>query len=269
MRQLHPLRLQYELFSHVNPFMRPLLSYAQEVKKDRHSVPQDNPFWQMQEHISDWIETSLDAYRDVRDHMCEALFHAVYGSPVLQAMVGLKASDASPRPRPGDDAAHRALVTQRIDELRDAIPEGGPREALLRALIYVRMPDGVVDERGFNFMRCVREEAGKGVSLADFKKLFRDQFFMLILDEHRAVGAIPDMLGKDPDLASRMVDNLHRIIDVVGLRTHLAKARLEEVEELIQAGRSRRKSKPTEQDLREQATVRPEREDAPTRSKHH
>ena len=26
MRQLHPLRLQYEMFSHANPFMRPLLS---------------------------------------------------------------------------------------------------------------------------------------------------------------------------------------------------------------------------------------------------
>ena len=57
--------------------------------------------------VSDWIETSLDAYRDVRDHMSEAPFHAIYGSPLLQALVGLKASDASPRRRPGKDAAHR------------------------------------------------------------------------------------------------------------------------------------------------------------------
>ena len=269
MREFHPLRVQYEIFSNSNPFMRPLLAYAERVKKNRQPVSQENLFWQAQEQFSRWIEISLDAYRDVRDHMCEMLFHAVYGSPGVQAMVGLRASDAGPRQRPGEDAAHRALVTRRTDELRDAIAEGGPREALLRALIYVRMPDGVVDERGFNFMRCVREEAGEGLSLAEFKRLFRDQFFMLVLDERRAVEAIPDMLAKDPELASRMADNLRRIIDVVGLRTSLAKARLEEVDDLIEAGKQREKPRPTDRETRGHTTGRPEREQASTRSKHH
>jgi hypothetical protein len=161
------------------------------------------------------------------------------------------------------------LVTRRIDEIRHAIGKGGPREALLRALIYVRMPDGVIDERGFNFMRCVREEAGKGLSLAEFKKLFRDQFFILVIDEHRAVEAIPDMLSKDPDLASRMADNLHRIIDVVGLRTSLAKARLEEVDDLIESGKQREKPGSKDRETREHGTVRSEREHPSTRSKHH
>ena len=172
--------------------------------ENRQPVAQDNAFWQAQEQFSDWIETSLDAYRDLRDHMSEAMFHAVYGSPLVQALVGLKASDASPRRRPGKDAAHLALVAQRIEELRDGIAEGGPREAVLRALLYIRMPDGVVDERGFNFLRRMREEAGQGLTLAAFKKLVREQFFMLLLDERRAVEAIPAMLAKDPELASRM-----------------------------------------------------------------
>jgi pimeloyl-ACP methyl ester carboxylesterase len=269
MREFHPLRLQYEMFSDSNPFMRPLLAYVQRARENRQPVPQDNPFWKTQEQISHWIETSLDAYREVRDHVYEAWFHTVYGSPVLQAMVGLKASDAHVRERPGEDAAYRALVTRRIGELRDAIGKGGPLEALLRALIYVRMPDGVVDERGFNFMRCVRAEAGKGLSLAEFKKLFRDQFFMLLLDEHGAVEAIPDMLAKDPDLASRMAENLHRIIDVVGLRTSEAKARLEKVDDLIEAGKRREKPRPNDRETREHATVRPEREPLSTQSKHH
>ena len=33
---------------------------------------------------------------------------------------------------------------------------------------------------------------------------------MLLLDERRAVDAIPAMLDKDPDLASRMASNLQR-----------------------------------------------------------
>jgi pimeloyl-ACP methyl ester carboxylesterase len=269
MRQLHPLRLQYEMFSQSNPFMRPLLSYVEEVRKRRRPVPQTNVFWQAQEQISQWVVTSLDAYRDMRDHMYELTFHTVYGSPIVQAMVGLKASDASPRPRPGEDAAYRALVTRRIDEIRDSIGEGGPLEALLRALIYVRMPDGVVDERGFNFLRCLREEAGKGLSLTEFKELFRQQFFMLLLDERRAVQAIPDMLARDTDTASRMADNLHRMIDIVGLRTNPAKARLAEIDDLIKVGKQRGHPRLSDGETRAQATVRPGPEHASTPSKHH
>ena len=61
----------------------------------------------------------------------------------------------------------------------------------MRALLYIRMPEGVVDERGFNLLRRMREETGKGLTLAAFKKLVREQFFMLLLDERRAVEAIP------------------------------------------------------------------------------
>ena len=235
MRQFHPLRLQYEMFSHTNPFMRPLLSCMGDVRANRQPVPKDNPFWQAQEQLGDWIETSLDAYRDVRDHASEVWFDAIYGSPLVQAMVGLKASDASPRRKPGTDAAHLALVAQRIDELRANISQGGPREAVLRALLYIRMPEGVVDERSFNLLRRMREEAGKGLTLAAFKKLVREQFFMLLLDERRAVEAIPAMLARDPDLASRMTGKLRQVIDVVGLSSKVSKARLAEIEALFES----------------------------------
>jgi pimeloyl-ACP methyl ester carboxylesterase len=240
MRRFHPLRLQYELFSHVNPFMRPLLSGLEYVRASRQPVARDNAFWQAQEWTAEWIETSLDAYRDMRDHMSEALFHQIYGSPILQAFVGLKASDDSLPRKPGRDPAHLALVTRRFDELRDRIPQGGPREAMIRALVYVRMPDLVVDERGFNFLRRMREESAKGLSLAAFKQILREQFLMLKIDERRAIDAIPAMLAKDPDLASRMRNTLHRIIEIAGLPSKESRARLAEIEALLE------KSKPRE-----------------------
>ena len=169
MRRFHPLRLQYEMFSQANPFMRPLLSNLEWARENRQPVSKDNTFWQAQEWFGHWIETSLDAYRDVRDNTSEALFHAIYGSPLLQALVGLKASDENPRRRPGKDAAHMALVAQRIKELKEQIPDGGPREAVIRALLYIRMPDGVADERGFNLLRRMREETGKGLTLDGFQ----------------------------------------------------------------------------------------------------
>jgi pimeloyl-ACP methyl ester carboxylesterase len=239
MRRLHPLRVQYEMFSRSNPFLHPLLSSLGNVREHRQPVSGANPFWQAQEWFSDFIMTSLDSYRDVRDHMLEASFHAIYGSPLLQALVGLKASEDSPRHRPSDDAAHRALIAQRIEDLKDRISQGGPREAVIRALLYIRIPEGVIDERGFNLLRKMREEAGKGLTLAAFKTLLREQYFMLLLDERRAVEAIPDMLAKDSELASRMEGNLRRLIDVVGVRTNVAKARLAEIETVFAGSRLR------------------------------
>ena len=237
MRRFHPLRLQYEMFSHANPFMRPLASFVEDVRANRQPVASSNVFWQAQEQLAEWIEQSLDAYRDVRDHVAEAWFHAIYGSPLVQAMAGLRASDASARRSPGKDPSHRAAVARRIEELRSDIPNGGPREAVLRALLYIRMPEGVVDERGFNLLRRARDEAGEGLTLSEFKQMVREQFLMLHLDERRAIEAIPSMLAKDRDLASRMAAKLDRMVEAVGLRSDLEKARWAEVQELMRSSR--------------------------------
>jgi pimeloyl-ACP methyl ester carboxylesterase len=229
-RQLHPLRLQYEMFSHRNPFMRPLLAWAEQVRRDRRPVPKENALLQAEKQFADWLEASLDAYREIRDRASEALFHGLYGSPLVQAMVGLKASDASPRQPPGDDPVHKAYVAQRIQQLRAAIGKGGPREATIRSLLYIRMPDGAFDERGFNLLRRIRDEVSEGLSIAEFKKLVREQFFLLLLDERRAVDAVSTMLANDPKQAARMADILRRVVDAVGLRTDIERARLAEVE---------------------------------------
>jgi hypothetical protein len=153
----------------------------------------------------------------------------------LQAMVGLKASNRPVRERPGEDASRRALVSQRVTELKQAIPQGGAREAVIRALLYIRLPEGVADERGFNLLRRMRHDAGQGLSLSDFKQLVREQFFMLLLDERRAVEAIPAMLDRDPDLSARMGTNLRKLIEVVGVRSDISRERLAECERMFKA----------------------------------
>ena len=49
MQQLHPLRLQYELFSNANPIMAPLAAMAEQVRNNRKPAAQDNPFIAIQE----------------------------------------------------------------------------------------------------------------------------------------------------------------------------------------------------------------------------
>jgi pimeloyl-ACP methyl ester carboxylesterase len=242
MRQLHPLRLQYEMFSNANPFMRPVLGAAEHMRANRQPVASNNVFWQAQEQLAEQVEQAIDGWRDARDLWSEAWFHTLYGSPLVQALAGLKAPNANVRRKPGKDTAYVAAVARRINELKADVAKGGPREAILRALLYIRMPEGLADERGFNLLRRAREEAGEGLTLGEFKQLVREQFFMLLLDERRAVEAIPTMLAKDRDLASRMADNLLRMIEVVGLNNSQAQARLAEINKLIDA--SGRKPRP-------------------------
>ena len=234
MHQLHPLRMQYEIFSRNNPFMSPLLSASELVRNNRTPVAKDNAFWQAQTLFSDWIEASLNAYRDVCEYASESLFHSVYGSPVVQALVGLKASIVSPRQRAGKDAAHRALVARRIDELGKPSPRADHARRSIRALLYVRTPDGAVDERGFNLLRRMRKETGGDLTHSEFKKLLREQFLMLSLDERGAVEAIPAMLAKDRKLASQLALKLRRLIGVVGVHGAEFTARLAEIERLFE-----------------------------------
>lgn len=265
LRRLHPQRLQYEMFSPANPFMRSLSPWVSSIKNNRRPISDENVLLQAQEWFSDWVAMSLDAYRDVRDHALEAVFHAVYGSPLVQALVGLKATDCGPRRKPAEDPAHRALVAQRVAELKEGIAEGGAREAVIRALLYIRMPDGIADERGFNLLCRLRKDAGSGLTLAAFKKVLRQQFFVLLLDERRAFEAIPAMLDREPDLAARMANNLRALIDVVGIRSGAAKARLEEVEMIFKADRHKRGVGRPSREQRELESIATERV-RPTRS---
>ena len=67
--------------------------------------------------------------------------HAIYGSPMVQAMLGMRASDgaapAAARPGAGGDAPSSGSRPRRCAA---RIGEGGLREALIRALIYIRLP---------------------------------------------------------------------------------------------------------------------------------
>jgi hypothetical protein len=212
-------------------------------------------FWQAQEWYADLMEASLNAYRDLRDHAYEMTFHAIYGSPALQALVGLKASDQQRRRKPSEDAMRLAWVGRRIRELREGMARGGAREAVIRALLYIRRPEGVADERGFNFLRRMREQAGEGMSLTDFKQAVRDQFFLLLLDERGAINTIPAMLDREPELAARLGGDLRKLIDVVGVDSGAAQQRMGEIEKMFKAVIGRNSGRKGARDEREPETV--------------
>jgi hypothetical protein len=194
MRNLHPLRLQYELFGSHNPFMPAVESLAEKVSEDRKPVSKDNPFMAFQEQVSKQIVHALDSWRDSQEALSEAIFLAVYGSPAVQAAVGIDPQSVPSRQQEMS-AKHREMVQARIAELKSRIGEGGVREAAIRGLLYVGSARGMVDERSLEALRNVRrKDTGTRLTLTEFKMLVREQFFMLLLDQERALAAIPKLL---------------------------------------------------------------------------
>ncbi|MBR1173199.1 DUF3141 domain-containing protein [Bradyrhizobium sp. KB893862 SZCCT0404] len=196
-RNMHPLRLQYEAFSSKNPLMSSVKSAADRVEDNRRPVSKDNPFLAFQEQMSKQIVHALDSWRDAQEALSETMFLNLYGSPVLQAAVGIDPESVPSRRREMSDE-HRAMLEKRIAELKSRIGEGGLREATLRALLYVGSARGMVDERSIEALRQVRrDQAGARMTLSEFKMLVREQFFMLLLDRERALAAIPGLLPDD------------------------------------------------------------------------
>ena len=79
------------------------------------------------------------------------------------------------------------------------------REGTRSRLLYVGMARGAVDERGVRghppHPRGQKDEPR--LTLAEFKALVREQYFMLLIDEEAALAAIPAMLPPDAESGTR------------------------------------------------------------------
>ncbi len=215
MWQLHPLRLQYEAFSNANPLMASVAPLAEEVRKDRRPAAADNPFLAMQDNASRQIVSALDAWRDANEAIAESMFLMVYGSPTLQAAVGVDPAGTRPLRQAAKSAAHRQLIEKRAAELKARIPAGGLSEAVIRALLYVATSRAVVDERGFGALRRLRQ-AQSDISLSAFKAIVREQFYMLLIDAEHALAAIPSMLPADAGTRRKAFELITHVLSARG-----------------------------------------------------
>jgi len=226
------LRLQYELFSNENLMMAPVATLAEQVRKDRRPVATDNPFLAMQDTVSDQIVHVLDAWRDMSEALAERTFLLVYGLPTLQAAVGIDPSSTRSLRQAAKSLLHQELLQRRIAELKSRMPVGGLREAVVRGLIYVGMARAAVDERGFELARRLRQAHGD-MPLAEFKALVREQFNMLLVDQTRALAAIPTLLPPDAETRIKAFDLIKEVMGARGEISAEDRTRLGEVARLF------------------------------------
>ena len=232
--KLNTAELPYQLFSERNPLMRQIALLAEQVREQRRPASPDNPMLQVQAAISDGIIAALDGYRDLRDHSMEQIFLGLYSSPVLQALVGIRAADEPVRRHPGIEPERVAFIEQRIAELKARLAEGGLREATIRSLVYIGLAGAGVDERAFEVLRQMRAEHG-GLTLEEFKQLLREQFFALLLDRDGALAAIPQMLPGDVDVRNEALDKIRQVVSAAGEVAGEQAERLTRIEKLFAA----------------------------------
>ena len=105
-------------------------------------------------------------------------------------------------------------------------------EAAMRALIYIRMPEGSIDERGFSVLKLIRASrpADKQMSLARFKEMVRQQYLLVCLDQDRAISTLPKLLGSDTERRKTALEMLHGVLAARGEMSDEGKRRLKQIE---------------------------------------
>jgi len=145
-RKLDPLRLSYTMFADSNPWMKGVRELAAGVAAARRPVGPDNPFLAVQAKVSGQIIAALDAYRAARDKQVEQTFFSFYGSPMVQAMLGITAT-TEVRLTPNLSPEILAAQQFQAEHYAAKLTAGGFDEALTRALLYVFAADRALDQR--------------------------------------------------------------------------------------------------------------------------
>ena len=235
MRHSHPNRLRFGMFADENPFMRPVADWAETVRGNRWPASPDNPFLAFEHMMSDMIASGLEMWGKARDAATEAFFFNTYGSQLLQAMVGLRADDTSVNRHIGRDVAREAAAKQAAVHLEQQIDHGGLIEAAVRALIYVRLPEGKVDQCGFAALKQISAElpAAKRVGVARFKEIVKEQYLLLLLDAERAIAALPKLLPGNRRQCEEALALVRRVLAARGALPDEGRRRLERIEAMF------------------------------------
>jgi type II secretory pathway component HofQ len=131
---------------------------------------------------------------------------------------------------------HRELLQNRIAELKSHVTKGGPREGVIRGLLYVGMARGEVDERGLNALRRIRQsDQASRLTLSQFKDMAREQFFLLLLDPEAALAAIPKLLPPDIDERRKGLAAIRNVLSASGEITGEAAERMARITRLFEA----------------------------------
>ncbi len=229
---LNPLRLSYTIIADSNPWMKGVRKLAAGVAATRKPAAADNPFLAFQARASDQIIAALDAYRVARDQMAEQTFFGFYGSPSVQAILGIN-EGSEVRPLPSTSPEELAARQARSDAFASKLQTGGFDEALTRAVLYVNAADRMLDQRCALALNVARQQL-MHLSLAEFKALVREQAFLLQLERERAVEALA-FLAPQADARKELLQQVRAIVGAGDPPTTAERDRLARLSQVLTA----------------------------------
>ena len=234
---LNPLRLSYTIFGDKNPWMKGMQPLAAAVSAARRPVAADNQLLALQAKVSEQITSGLESYRVARDKLEEQIFFGFYGSPFVQALLGINA-DSIVRPAPETSPETLAARQAQTDAYEAMLKTGGFDEALTRTVLYVLAANRMLDQRCALALNVARQSL-MHLSLAEFKILVRNQFFVLQLEPERAIEVLP-FLVSDADARKTLLDQVRVIAGAGDPLTPAENDRLARLSQLLAAPSEKR-----------------------------
>ncbi len=203
MKQLHPLRVNKYIYAdRVNPFMAIFKALAPVVKKNRRPVSADNPLLALEKEVSNNIVTALDAYQNMRDHFDEAMFFAVYESPLMKLVYPEKEQEKKSSKGQKQETSKEGVQIQKGRQRSyDAMKKGGYEEGLIRMVMALEDSDHAIDRDAlYRDERLLNSSAGfKKLAKKDFMHLAREQARILQTDEENALKSLPMLIPAPED----------------------------------------------------------------------
>ena len=120
-------------------------------------------------------------------------------------------------------------------DLEKRFDVGGLPEAVIRSIIWIRLPLESVDERGYAMLMAVRDmqPVNRRLTLGELRTVLRDQYLLLRLDEERAVAAIPRLLPDNGQARQAALDAVRRVVEAPGALPDQSARRLARIEKLF------------------------------------
>jgi hypothetical protein len=95
--------------------------------------------------------------------------------------------------------AREALIEKKFAEIKARVAQGGFNEGLIRILAYTGREESRFDARSFRMLEAIHSEYSQvtPISFREFQELVKDQCYMVLLDEERALATLPKLLQSD------------------------------------------------------------------------
>lgn len=232
LRRANPNRLRRYAWSDMNPLMTAVASLADEVRRVRRPVPEDNVFRRAERANGDLIAAWLDGFRDSRDRMAETAFFATY-APLERMMEGEVKQMLEERFRTRADRERDAE-----DWLRRELPRqmrfGGVAEAVARILLYVVRRRPAVQADRFRLAEAALRRTGQFAKLgsSELRAILRDQFLLLMVDEDEAIATLPS-LARSAEDRQAILNAVHSVAEEVGGFDAEQRGDIEDIERLL------------------------------------